>query len=64
MVKFIKMVGQPHRKFTKMASRSRVPEYLINLIRISYQLKWDNHYTHNKEKDVTHNTNRNSSYGL
>lgn len=64
MVKFIEMVGQPHRKFTKMASRSRVPECLINLIRMSYQLKCDNHYTHNKEKDVTHNTNRNNSYGL
>ena len=44
MVRFIGMVGQPRRNFTKMASWSRTSEHLVNPIGMSDQLKWNNHY--------------------
>ena len=37
------MVGQTHRKSTKMDSWSRVSEHLVNPIGMSDQLKWNNH---------------------
>ena len=43
MVRFIGMVGQPHRNFMKMASWSSVSEHLVNPIGMSDQLKWNNH---------------------
>ena len=43
MVRFIGMVGQPRRNFTKMASWSRTSEHLVNPIGMSDQLKWNNH---------------------
>ena len=42
MVRFIGMVGQPRRNFTKMASWSRTSEHLVNPIGMSDQLKWNN----------------------
>ena len=42
MVRFIGMVGQPHRNFMKMASWSSVSEHLVNPIGMSDQLKWNN----------------------
>ena len=44
MVKFIGMVGQPRRNSAKMVSWSRVSEHLVNLIGMSDQLKWNNHF--------------------
>ncbi|WP_278243261.1 PTS sugar transporter subunit IIB, partial [Catenibacterium mitsuokai] len=41
-VRFIGMVGQPHRNFMKMASWSSVSEHLVNPIGMSDQLKWNN----------------------
>ena len=42
MVRFIGMVGQSRRNFTKMASWSRTSEHLVNPIGMSDQLKWNN----------------------
>ena len=38
------MVGQPRRNSAKMVSWSRVSEHLVNIIGMSDQLKWNNHY--------------------
>lgn len=61
MVRFIGMVGQPRRNFTKMASWSRTSEHLVNPIGMSDQLKWNNQFNVNIN-DTTYINGRPDEY--